>query len=418
MKIVRHALGTLRSAVPAILTGLVLFTGCTFGPPDNRQDTTGEDDGATITQSASPGTLLTIQEDEGLGSTTVYGSVSLVTGEPRVTSFSVDAGDETIEVSVDAEDRPTEITLGSTTLTMQYLADGSFDYQLYHLGVLIAEGNSFDSPSQKRRSQSAKWTPVTEIDVIQCIADLMNQWAYSTIRRHQPAYTGTADAHPFTDCFKNSNALWDLALTSCVLTRALQRRLNDAIARRGEEGAPSIVSTLIIILAVVPFAEAGFENASARLGDELWADPACRGLDEDTPGCTDTCQFAFDGTCDDGGPGSSYSLCELGTDCSDCGPRGEGDTGSSAECGDGICDGPAGEMTSCPEDCPNECGDDICNLTAGEKQSCPQDCPEVDCCAQTNGCPSEGLYDCPGTCCCCAYGARCVLSGGAWVCGI
>jgi hypothetical protein len=28
-----------------------------------------------------------------------------------------------------------------------------------------------------------------------------------------------------------------------------------------------------------------------------------------------------DGVCDDGGPGSDYSVCQLGSDCSDCGPR-------------------------------------------------------------------------------------------------
>lgn len=38
--------------------------------------------------------------------------------------------------------------------------------------------------------------------------------------------------------------------------------------------------------------------------------------------CSDTCSDAFDGWCDDGGPGSDYSICGLGTDCGDCGPRG------------------------------------------------------------------------------------------------
>lgn len=37
--------------------------------------------------------------------------------------------------------------------------------------------------------------------------------------------------------------------------------------------------------------------------------------------CTDSCGYAGDGDCDDGGPGSDYSLCEYGTDCTDCGPR-------------------------------------------------------------------------------------------------
>jgi hypothetical protein len=56
-------------------------------------------------------------------------------------------------------------------------------------------------------------------------------------------------------------------------------------------------------------------------------------------GCTDTCDSASDGTCDDGGPGSEYvarrrveerrlffggggpNVCTYGTDCTDCGPR-------------------------------------------------------------------------------------------------
>ncbi len=38
-------------------------------------------------------------------------------------------------------------------------------------------------------------------------------------------------------------------------------------------------------------------------------------------GCSNSCSDAFDGYCDDGGPGSDYSICALGTDCGDCGPR-------------------------------------------------------------------------------------------------
>ncbi len=37
--------------------------------------------------------------------------------------------------------------------------------------------------------------------------------------------------------------------------------------------------------------------------------------------CEDTCPSANDGECDDGGEGSLFALCPLGTDCSDCGER-------------------------------------------------------------------------------------------------
>ena len=40
--------------------------------------------------------------------------------------------------------------------------------------------------------------------------------------------------------------------------------------------------------------------------------------------CSDACPFAFDQQCDDGGDGSEFSICGIGTDCDDCGPRGRG----------------------------------------------------------------------------------------------
>ena len=32
-------------------------------------------------------------------------------------------------------------------------------------------------------------------------------------------------------------------------------------------------------------------------------------------------QYFSDNKCDDGGPGSEFEICTLGTDCSDCGGR-------------------------------------------------------------------------------------------------
>lgn len=37
--------------------------------------------------------------------------------------------------------------------------------------------------------------------------------------------------------------------------------------------------------------------------------------------CDDTCIFANDGACDDGGPGSATDYCGFGKDCTDCGIR-------------------------------------------------------------------------------------------------
>ncbi len=41
--------------------------------------------------------------------------------------------------------------------------------------------------------------------------------------------------------------------------------------------------------------------------------------------CTNTCSpHISDGACDDGGSGSEYNVCSLGSDCEDCGARGDG----------------------------------------------------------------------------------------------
>jgi hypothetical protein len=47
--------------------------------------------------------------------------------------------------------------------------------------------------------------------------------------------------------------------------------------------------------------------------------------------CDNTCTYAYDGVCDDGGQGSSFSVCDCGTDCFDCGERKKG-IGASTIC--------------------------------------------------------------------------------------
>ena len=76
--------------------------------------------------------------------------------------------------------------------------------------------------------------------------------------------------------------------------------------------------------------------AASDLGDQLLAYVGNRtsnptmlcGIDNTAEGwyvpnaCSETCVWASDGDCDDGGPGTEYfGSCALGTDCADCGPR-------------------------------------------------------------------------------------------------
>lgn len=73
------------------------------------------------------------------------------------------------------------------------------------------------------------------------------------------------------------------------------------------------------------------------------AAPGAAGL-KNTCVCDNSCQWAFDGSCDDGGKGSDYSECALGTDCSDCGASDRKSKRETTSCGLAF------QLASCPTD--------------------------------------------------------------------
>lgn len=76
--------------------------------------------------------------------------------------------------------------------------------------------------------------------------------------------------------------------------------------------------------------------------------------------CDDTCTYANDNECDDGGDGSTNAVCTFGTDCTDCGVRRSVSCSNTCQfAGDGQCDdgGPNSEHAIClpGTDC-DDCG--------------------------------------------------------------
>lgn len=97
------------------------------------------------------------------------------------------------------------------------------------------------------------------------------------------------------------------------------------------------------------------------------------------PVCEDTCRYANDGECDDGGPGAVYSVCGFGTDCGDCGIRGlrmdlaRDRRGTSEDCpascpAEELCVADYGCLPRCAE--ASECSSGCCAAISSEASAC------------------------------------------------
>lgn len=95
----------------------------------------------------------------------------------------------------------------------------------------------------------------------------------------------------------------------------------DMSLRVVEHVGEHIIYNMTSVMVDVEFGEVHPENEGGGHMVEPHNNPTTENLQA---GCSNTCHFAFDGLCDDGGPGSDYSCCALGTDCADCGDRGSG----------------------------------------------------------------------------------------------
>ncbi len=109
-----------------------------------------------------------------------------------------------------------------------------------------------------------------------------------------------------------------------------------------------------------------------------------------TPGmCTNTCNFADDGECDDGRPGSETDFCDPGTDCNDCGAvpgGGGGGGGEEVSCAEFCADFPAEQQAACIAACDGAGG-------GGGGGEVPSTCAEL--CADF---PAEIQADCVSAC--------------------
>ncbi|HJL18008.1 MAG TPA: hypothetical protein RMH99_20250 [Sandaracinaceae bacterium LLY-WYZ-13_1] len=178
----------------------------------------------------------------------------------------------------------------------------------------------------------------------------------------------------------------------------------------------------------------GLPGAPSEPADD--PDPEAPPAGDPASGCTDTCRWATDGACDDGGAGAAYSVCALGTDCSDCGPRdgspapepttdetdeaephpGGSCTDTCVYAGDGDCDdgGPGADYALCAygSDC-TDCGPRGTTADAEPTGALGDSCGSVSECASGLSC--LGSVSQPAAHCCVPAGSSC--GAGSDCCG-
>lgn len=130
------------------------------------------------------------------------------------------------------------------------------------------------------------------------------------------------------------------------------RRDGEIIAQNddGGEGANARIATTLepgrYALVVRPFESAHGVFALTREDSA----PTIASL---MPGqiCSDSCGSARDGECDDGGPASLYATCDFGSDCADCGIRTDSQLQATLDVNGQVC------ANSCAYADDNECDD-------------------------------------------------------------
>ena len=112
--------------------------------------------------------------------------------------------------------------------------------------------------------------------------------------------------------------------------------------------------------------------------------------------CTRTCAYDDDGSCDDGGADSNFSLCEFGTDCRDCGPRcrNSEECEPGEDCQMGSCVGGAEIECTRDRDCPEDqrCVNRNCRPRPPRNCDLDDDCPQGNYC--NRGQCEEGQRPC------------------------
>ena len=100
---------------------------------------------ATITFPETGNTLLTVEEEYDIGSATFYGTETEQGPAFPLTGFTMTTPEGECVVTLDDQERPLTMTLGTMEVTFTYNEDDTFNYELKENGILMYSGSAIST---------------------------------------------------------------------------------------------------------------------------------------------------------------------------------------------------------------------------------------------------------------------------------
>ena len=122
-----------------------------------RAETIIETGDVQVTYPGTGNALIVLEVEGGIGSATLYGTETGQGPALPLTGFTIDTGSGDCVVSLDDQERPLTMTLGTMEVTFTYNQDDSFNYEMKENGVLIYSGAAI-STGQEALSGSRSWS--------------------------------------------------------------------------------------------------------------------------------------------------------------------------------------------------------------------------------------------------------------------
>lgn len=364
------------SAPLFVAASLVVLASCSVTVSNNGggatdRFNTGVGDGGTgawVEFPDDPDILMTIDEDTGIGSAVFHGYDPGGGADVVVTKVEYDTSDGRVDVTVDAERRPTRIDVGALTLQMQHNVDGTFNYQFYNAGQMLFQEARVASEATIAKRTGRTNAAAAGFNFPACAIERMEYWSRrAIIRREGSVHPGEVPGHAFTNCVKSNEPLWNLARAYCVMLQSVRKRLlevQEAIhANRDHWRDVHSLEKVAVALSVTAIKVlVALDGTATSAANQLWGSQDCSGGGNDPNDAG--AEVCGNRICGDG---------ETPANCpTDCGP--------AEVCGNGTC-GAGENVSNCPADCAGTpvCGNGNCE--PGENASnCPTDCTSAPVC--------------------------------------